>query len=71
MTVAQRYFEQGFALGFVQGRQEFLLHQLRRRFGAAVDMDVEERVGKATGAEIETWADRLLSAATLDEIFAG
>ena len=63
MTVAERYIE--------QGRQALLLRQLRRRFGEAVDPDIEARIGKATGAEIETWSDQVLSAATLDEVFAG
>jgi hypothetical protein len=67
MTAAERYIEQGRQ----QGRQELLLRQLRRRFGEAVDTGIEARIGKATRAEIETWSDRVLSAATLDEVFAG
>ena len=71
MTIAERYIEQGRQEGRREGRQEFLLRQLRRRFGEAVDPDIEARIGKATGAEIETWSDQVLSAATLDEVFAG
>jgi len=75
MTAAQRLIEKGIAQGIEKGRQEerqeILLRFLRKRFGAAVDMGVEGRVGKATGAEIETWIDRVLSAATLDDGFAG
>jgi hypothetical protein len=75
MTAAQRLIEKGIAQGIekgiAQGSQGLLLRQLRRRFGAAVDASVEERIAKATGAEIETWSDRVLSASTLDEIFAG
>ena len=70
MTTAQRLIEKGRQEGRQDGRQEILLRQLRRRFGAAVDAGVEARVSKATGAEIETWSDRVLSASTLDEIFA-
>jgi len=75
MTIAQRYIEQGrqqgIEQGIEQGSQRILLRLLRKRFGDTVDPGVEARIAKASGAEIETWSDRVLSATTLDEIFAG
>jgi len=47
-----------------------LLRQLRHRFGGAVDADVEQRIAKASVDQIDTWAIRALTAATLAELFA-
>jgi len=48
-----------------------LLRQLRRRFGTAVNADVAQRIGTASVEQIDTWAERVLSAATLAELLAG
>jgi hypothetical protein len=48
-----------------------LLRQLRRRFGAQVDAVIELRVATASTEQIETWAERVLSATTLAELFDG
>jgi hypothetical protein len=53
-----------------EGKSELLLRQLRQRFGDAVDAKVEQRVAKASTEQIETWAGRVLSAATLAELLA-
>jgi predicted transposase YdaD len=66
VTAAQRYIEQGRQ----QGESAMLLRQLRHRFGGAVDAHVEERVAKASVEQIDTWAVRVLTAATLAELFA-
>jgi trans-2-enoyl-CoA reductase len=47
-----------------------LLRLLRRRFGAEVDGEIERRVAVAPGEQIEVWAERVLSAATLAELLA-
>ncbi len=86
VTVGQQLIEQGRQQGIEQGRQqgieqgkqqgrqegfqELLLRLLRRRFGAAVDTHVEQRIATATFNEIETWTVRVGSAATLAEVFA-
>ena len=60
--------------GIEQTRQRFqalLLRLLRQRFGEAVGADVEQRIAAASVEEIETWSGRVVSAATLAEIFAG
>ncbi|HSK01895.1 MAG TPA: DUF4351 domain-containing protein, partial [Kofleriaceae bacterium] len=53
-----------------EGKSELLLRLLRRRFGDAVDAKVEQRVAQASTEQIETWAGRVLSAATLAELLA-
>ena len=60
----------GVKLGVNQGERQLLLRQLRRRFGAAVDGETERRVAVASVEQIELWAERVLSAATLAELLA-
>jgi len=43
---------------------------LRRRFGAEVDGETERRVAAAPAEQVEVWAERVLSAATLAELLA-
>jgi len=62
--------EQGVQRGSQQGKREMLLSLLRRRFGAAVGLDAERRLANASALQLETWADRVFSAATLSELLA-
>ena len=62
--------EQGIQQGIQQGSQRVLLPLLRQRFGDEVDSQVEQRIAGASVEQIDTWTTRLLSAATLAEIFA-
>jgi predicted transposase/invertase (TIGR01784 family) len=66
MTIGEQFIEQGIQ----QGERRLLLHQLRKRFGAQVNADTELRLASATPEQIALWADRVLSAATLAELFA-
>jgi flagellar biosynthesis/type III secretory pathway protein FliH len=85
MTAGQRLIEQGRQQGIEQGRQqgieqgieqgrqrfqEMLLRLLRQRFGNAVNAHVEQRIATASFEQIEAWSARVLSAATLAELFA-
>jgi hypothetical protein len=63
-------FQQGERTGFQQGERAVLLRQLRRRFGTSVDSAIELRVAVASAEQIELWTERVLSAATLAELFA-
>ena len=63
-------FQQGERAGFQQGERAVLLRQLRRRFGAAVDAAIELRVAAASTEQLELWTERVLTAATLAELFA-
>jgi predicted transposase/invertase (TIGR01784 family) len=85
VTAGQQLIEQGRQEGrregLQEGRQEgreeerqrlqaLLLRMLRRRFGDAVDAQVEQRVAMASAEQLETWTERVLSATTLSELFA-
>jgi hypothetical protein len=56
--------------GLEQGERKVLLRQLRRRFGAEVDGEIEHRVATAPAEQVEVWTDRVLSAGTLAELLA-
>jgi predicted transposase YdaD len=74
MTAGERLIQQGERQGLErgerQGERRLLLRQLRRRFDQAVDGAVEQRVVTASPEQIEIWAERVLSAMTLDELLA-
>ncbi len=54
--------------GLVQGERTVLERQLRRRFGL-LPTHVAERLRHASTAELETWAENVLDAETLDQVF--
>lgn len=58
----------GIAEGRAEGRAELLARILRRRFGDLPDW-VEIRLREATPAQLESWADQMLDAATLEAVF--
>ena len=66
----QEGVKQGLEQGLEQGERKLLLRLLRRRFGTAVDAEAERRVAAAPTEQIEIWAERVLSAATLTELLA-
>ena len=66
----QEGVEQGVKQGLEQGERKLLLRLLRRRFGNQVDRETELRVAAAPAAQIEIWAERVLSASTLGELLA-
>jgi hypothetical protein len=66
----QEAIEEGVKQGLEQGERKLLLRQLRRRFGADVDGEIEHRVATASTELVEIWAERVLSAATLAELLA-
>jgi Domain of unknown function (DUF4351) len=62
--------EQGVKQGLEQGERKLLLRLLRQRFGSQVDRETEQRIAAAPAEQIEVWAERVLSAATLAELLA-
>lgn len=70
VTPGQRLIEQGVQQGKVEGEREILLRQLRQRFGNELGPETERRVAAATATEIESWALRVLSATTLEDVLA-
>lgn len=53
-----------------EGERKLLLRLLRRRLRTQVDAEAEVRVAAAPTAQIDVWAERVLSAATLPELLA-
>lgn len=65
----ERGMERGIEQGRKEGRRQLLLRQIRRRFGEP-PQSVVERVNGADEEMLDTWADRVLTAKTLDEVLA-
>ena len=63
-----RGIEQGVRQGRAEGERAVLERLLFRRFGE-LPQAVGARLGGAAEAELEAWADRVLDAATLDDVF--
>ena len=55
--------------GITQGMMKMITRLLRRRFGKLSD-DVERRIQHADEVLLNAWADRILEASSLDEVFA-
>jgi len=64
----QEGIREGIQKGIQKGEAAILKRQLARRFEQLPDW-VEPRLRKASRKELERWAERLLDAATLDEVF--
>jgi hypothetical protein len=77
MTVADWLREEGRKEGRQEGRQEgrdegrreTLLRMMRARFGEVPETAVA-RIRAAGSAQLDAWADRILTAATLDDVLA-
>jgi hypothetical protein len=74
VTAGQQIRQEGIEQGRREGRREgecaVLLRLLRRRFGDAVNAHIEQRIATASTEQIDTWTERVLSAATLTELLA-
>lgn len=74
MSTAQELVDQGVELGLkrgvTQGARNLLLRLLRASFGR-VPKDVLKRLENASAEELEVWGERVLKAASIDEVFAG
>lgn len=70
MTAGERLIEQGVQQGIQQGERTLLLRLLRKRFGDEVDANTEWCLATASVEQMGVWAERVLSAATLAELFA-
>jgi len=70
----KRGIEQGLEQGLQKGRAEgsaaVLARLLNRRFGP-LPTTLTERLAQATPEQLELWAERVLDAPSLDEVFAG
>nr|WP_269747917.1 DUF4351 domain-containing protein [Methylomonas lenta] len=79
MTLAERFdewakaheqkgLEKGIETGVEKGEALLLQRLLVRRFGA-LHSDVLAKISTANTSQLERWADRVLDAAILDEVF--
>jgi predicted transposase YdaD len=65
----EKGLEQGLEKGRAQGTASVLLRLLNRRFGP-LSADVTRRLAQSTPEQLEIWAERVLDAGTIDEVFA-
>ena len=61
--------EQGREQGLDQGKQAILDRLLSRRFGP-LDTQTQRILTTASSEQLDLWAERLLDAGSLDEVFA-
>ena len=66
--VISRAREEGMQQGRVEGERVVLERLLKRRFGL-LSPAAAARLEQASIADLETWADNLLDAPTLDDVF--
>ncbi|MFD4432852.1 Rpn family recombination-promoting nuclease/putative transposase [Nocardia sp. NPDC058497] len=69
MTGADRLRAEGRVEGRTEGEAKVLIRQLTRKFGIP-SAEVADTVRSASIAQLELWTDRILTATTLDEVFA-
>jgi predicted transposase/invertase (TIGR01784 family) len=67
MTAAERLIAEGEARGEAKGKAELLLRQLGLRFGALSDA-TREQVLHAPSERLDVWAERVITAQSLDEV---
>lgn len=62
--------EEGRKEGEISGRSAMLIRQLSKRFGQdAVDVHVQNRLRAASQEQLDLWAERILDATTIDDVF--
>jgi flagellar biosynthesis/type III secretory pathway protein FliH len=64
----QEGLQEGFQQGISQGEALVLKRLLMRRFGPLPE-EVEDKLAQADRSQLESWADRVLDAETLEEVF--
>jgi len=67
--IVETWRQEAIQEGVQQGERAVLLRLLRQRFSDAMDAHVEQRVATAPIEQIDLWTMRILSAATLAEVF--
>jgi hypothetical protein len=65
---SKKRIEKGIEKGIAQGEALLLQRLLARRFGP-LPSDLAARISSATTEQLERWGDRVLDAASLDEVF--
>jgi hypothetical protein len=66
---ARKYVAEGTKKGIAQGYRALLRKQLQQRFGA-LPTDVAARLEEADADTLDAWGSRVLTAASLADVFA-
>lgn len=66
---ARQFVAEGRKEGIEEGEKKLLLKQLDRKFGE-LTAEVRERILAASSEQVDIWAERVLTAQTLDQVFA-
>ncbi|SDB08014.1 conserved hypothetical protein (putative transposase or invertase) [Desulfonatronum thiosulfatophilum] len=78
MTIAEQWKQdgrmegrvEGRVEGRIEGRQAILQRLVAKRFGQNIlDIQFQERLRKATPEQLDLWAERILDAKSVDEVF--
>ena len=69
MTAAEKLTQQVREQSLKEGQAKLLLRQLALRFGNLPE-GVSERVQQASDTDLTRWAERVITAASLHEVFA-
>ena len=64
----QQGMQHGMQQGHVEGERAVLERQLRRRFGL-LSPEIAERLSQASTDDLESWAENVLDAETLGDVF--
>jgi len=67
-TLAEKWLEEGELKGKEKGRRELLKRQICLKFGSLTKA-VEERLDQAENTELDLFAERVLTATTLEQVF--
>jgi hypothetical protein len=68
LTAAQQLYQRGHYEGKLEGEAELLRRLLEHKFGALTPR-LRQRLAEADETTLQTWSLRLLTTATLDEVF--
>lgn len=74
MTIAEQWKQEGRREGLAEGeaigRNAILSRQLAKRFGLNIhDIRMQERLRNASPEQLDRWAERILDAKTVDDVF--
>lgn len=68
MTLADQWLQAGIEKGIEKGERTVLAKLLGLKFGPLMEAD-RVRLERASASELERWAERVLFAATIDDVF--
>ncbi len=69
MSTAERLRNEGKVLGKAEGKADTLRRLLARRFGQVPEA-IARRIEAGALEDLDRWTDRILDAASIDDVFA-